>query len=150
MIGFDITEHVKEDGIKGGVVASVDFTWEKRKIKGWEQKFIQGLLDMGFDIRNKAVGRAPWVTGALRNSIRVDHTQAFNNGIVEVIAGGISAPMDSNDKRYTFKGRRFVDYAWKREQGPNRRAETEHYMENSLKEVMSGNWEETYFGRVTK
>lgn len=150
MIGFEITEHVKEDGIQGGVVASIDFTWDKRKIKGWEQKFIQGILDMGFDIRNKAVGKAPYVTGALRNSIRVDHTEAFNNGIVEVIAGGISAPMDSRDRRYTFKGRRFVDYAWKREKGPNRNAATEHYMENSLNEVMSGNWEQKYFGGVTK
>lgn len=146
---FDVTDYLEEQD-KGGVVAGVDFQWNKRKIKGYEQKFIQGLINMGFDIRNKAVGKAPWVTGALRNSIRLDHTQAFNNGIVEVIAGGISAPMDSRDKRLTFKGHRFVDYAWKREKGPNRRPETEHYMEHSLDEVMRSNWEQIYFGGVTK
>lgn len=146
---FDVTDYLEEQD-KGGVVAGVDFQWNKRKIKGYEQKFIQGLINMGFDIRNKAVGKAPWVTGALRNSIRLDHTQAFNNGIVEVIAGGISAPMDSRDKRLTFKGLRFVDYAWKREKGPNRRPETEHYMERSLDEVMRSNWEQIYFGGVTK
>lgn len=146
---FDVTEHMQELDT-GGVVAGVNFQWNKRKIKGYEQKFIQGLIRMGYDIRSKAILKAPWVTGALRNSIRVDGKQAFENGTVEVIAGGTSAPMDSRDKRYTFKGTRFVDYAWKREKGPNRRPETEHYMENSLSEVMSGNWEETYFGGVTK
>lgn len=146
---FDVTEYLEKQGT-GGVVAGVDFQWNKRKIKGYEQKFIQGLINMGFDIRNKAVGKAPWVTGALRNSIRVDHKQVFDNGIVEVIAGGTSAPMDSRDKRYTFKGLRFVDYAWKREQGPNRNPATEHYMEHSLDEVMRSNWEQIYFGGVTK
>lgn len=146
---FDVTDHLKELDT-GGVVASVDFQWNKRKIQGYEQKFIQGLIKMGYDIRSKAIDKAPWVTGALRNSIRVDGKQAFDNGIVEVIAGGTSAPMDSRDKRYTFKGMRFVDYAWKREKGPNRNPATEHYMEHSLDEIMRGNWEQIYFGGVTK
>lgn len=146
---FNVTDYLEEQGT-GGVVAGVDFEWNKVKIKGYEQKFIQGLISMGFAIRSKAIAKAPYVTGALRNSIRVDHTQAFDNGIVEVIAGGTSAPMDSRDKRLSFKGERFVDYAWKREQGPNRNPVTEHYMENSLDEVMRSNWQQIYFGGVTK
>ena len=75
---FNVTDYLEEQGT-GGVVAGVDFEWNKVKIKGFEQKFIQGLISMGFAIRSKAIAKAPYVTGALRNSIRVDHTQAFDN-----------------------------------------------------------------------
>ena len=56
---------------------------------------------------------------------------------VEVIAGG------------TFGGRK-VDYAWIREQGPNRNPATEHYMENAKNSILVGNYMQKYFGDITK
>lgn len=87
---------------------------------------------MGFDIANQARSNAPYVTGALRNSIRV---QESKNNTVEVIAGG------------SFGGRS-VPYAWKREQGPNKNPATEHYMENAAKKIMTGDYIKKYFGGI--
>lgn len=97
------------------------------------EKAVKGLFRMGFDVASKARENAPYLTGALRNTIRVQE----NGQTVEIIAGG------------TFGGFK-VDYAYKREQGPNRDSSTEHYMENSLDYVMSGDWEKKYFGDITK
>lgn len=140
----------------GLVVSQVTFEWNKPRIKGYEQKFINGVFDMALDIRTGALSRAPYVTGALRNSIRVDGNNA-EAGVIEVIAGGVSAPMDklvesafSARPRKVAYGARFVNYAAKREQGPNRNPATEHYMQNSLEAVMQGNWQQKYFGGVTK
>lgn len=87
---------------------------------------------MGYDIANQARSNAPYVTGALRNSIRV---QESKNNTVEVIAGG------------SFGGRS-VPYAWKREQGPNKNPATEHYMENAAKKIMTGDYIKKYFGGI--
>ena len=54
---FNVTDYLEEQGT-GGVVAGVDFEWNKLKIKGYEQKFIQGLISMGFAIRSKAIAKA--------------------------------------------------------------------------------------------
>lgn len=139
----------------GLVVSNVTIEWNKPRIKGYQQRFIAGVLKMGFDIRNKAIGRAPYVTGALKNSIRVSQDRA-DEGIIEIIAGGVSAPMEtlvntfSGAPRKVASGARFVNYADKRERGPNRNPATEHYMQNSLNDVMQGDWRENYFGGVTK
>lgn len=87
---------------------------------------------MGYDIASQARSNAPYVTGALRNSIRV---QESKNNTVEVIAGG------------SFGGRS-VPYAWKREQGPNKNPATEHYMENAAKKIMTGDYIKKYFGGI--
>ena len=87
---------------------------------------------MGFDIAAQARRNAPYLTGALRNTIRVNEA---NDGTIEVIAGG------------TFGGRK-VDYAWIREQGPNRNPLTEHYMENAKNTIMTGDYMQKYFGDI--
>lgn len=111
---------------------SVKLTWDDRKIGRIEQNTIQGLFRMGYDIASRARRNAPYVTGALRNTIRV--TEAGEN-VIEVIAGG------------TFGGKK-VDYAWIREQGPNRNPATEHYMENAKNSIMVGNYMQKYFGDI--
>ena len=89
---------------------------------------------MGFDIASQARKNAPYVTGALRSTIRVQDT---SENTVEVIAGG------------TYGGKK-VNYAWKREQGPNRNPATEHYMENAKNSIMVGDYMQKYFGDITK
>ncbi len=113
-------------------VASVELKWDNREISLINNNAIRGLFTLGFDIASQARRNAPYVTGALRNTIRVQET---TSDTVEVIAGG------------TFGGKR-VDYAWIREQGPNRNPATEHYMENAQKMIMSGDYMRKYFGDI--
>lgn len=110
----------------------VSLTWDEQKIGTIEKNTVRGLFGMGFDIAAQARRNAPYLTGALRNTIRVIET---NDNTVEVIAGG------------SFGGRR-VDYAWIREQGPNKNPATEHYMEKAKDTIMTGNYMQKYFGGI--
>lgn len=110
----------------------VQLTWDEQKIGTIEKNTVRGLFAMGFDIASQARRNAPYLTGALRNTIRV---QEVSDNVLEVIAGG------------SFGGKK-VDYAWIREQGPNRNPATEHYMENAKNSVMVGNYIEKYFGGI--
>lgn len=117
---------------------TVKFTWNKQALASIEKKTREGIFQMAFDIGNQARRNAPVVTSALRNSIRVEE-----DGFVTYIkAGGAVAPSTA--------GARYVDYAMKREIGPNRNPATEHYMENALKAIMSGDYMRKYFGGITK
>lgn len=109
---------------------SVKLTWDKSKINLANVNARQGLFRMGFDIAAQARRNAPYVTGALRNTIRV---QEAGNNSVEVVAGG------------TYGGKR-VPYAWKREIGPNRNPATVHYMQNAASAIMTGDYIKKYFG----
>lgn len=111
----------------------VDLEWNDAALSLINKKAVHGLFKMGFDIANQARKNAPYVTGALRNTIRVNET---SQNTVEVIAGG------------TFGGRK-VPYAWIREQGPNRNPATEHYMENAKNTIMVGDYMKKYFGDIT-
>lgn len=119
-------------------LASVEVKWDKSAIRAINRKTIEGLFRMGFDIAAQARRNAPYVSGALRGTIRVNEVSTNE---LEVIAGGSFGGR---------KRRRKVDYAWIREQGPNRNPATEHYMENAQKLIMSGNYMQKYFGKVTK
>lgn len=112
--------------------ASVKITWNKQAISLINKNTVSGLFKLGFDIAAQARQRAPYITGALRSTIRVQET---GDNTVEVIAGG------------TYGGKK-VDYAWIREQGPNRNPATEHYMKNSADSILSGNYIEKYFGDI--
>lgn len=113
---------------------SIDLKWDNSNISLINKRAVQGLFKMGFDIASRARLNAPYVTGALRNSIRV--TEASEDTI-EVIAGGVF-------------GGRSVPYAWIREQGPNRNPATEHYMENAANSIMKGDYMKKYFGEISK
>ena len=114
-------------------VASVVIKFDNSKISLMNQKAIKGLFNLGFDIAAQARRNAPYLTGALRNTIRVQESSTA--GELEVIAGGSFAGYS-------------VPYAWIREQGPNRNPATEHYMENAQKLIMSGNYMQKYFGDI--
>lgn len=111
---------------------AVKLTWNQAKLDSVSPAMVRSLFKMGYDIASQARSNAPYVTGALRNSIRV---QESKNNTVEVIAGG------------SFGGRS-VPYAWKREQGPNKNPATEHYMENAAKKIMTGDYIKKYFGGI--
>lgn len=115
-------------------IVKTSVKWDRTKIGDVERRSVEGLVRLGYDIASNARARAPYLTGALSNSIRVVQTSSSS---LDVVAGG------------TFGGKR-IDYAWIREQGPNRLASTEHYMENAAKQVMSGNYIQKYFGDITK
>lgn len=111
---------------------SVQLKIDEIKLSKADRNATQGLIKLGFDIASQARRNAPYLTGALRNTIRVVET---SNRSVEVVAGG------------TYGGRS-VRYAWKREQGPNRNSATEHYMENAQRQIMTGDYLTKYFGDV--
>lgn len=139
---FTLTE-----GENGSLFAEIDFKWNTTKLKNIERRFELGFLNLTDDLINKAKGRAPVVTGALRNSIRREPINGLDSdGTARVIAGGTSEPVTINNRAVVRK----VDYAAKREIGPNRNPATEHYMENTLKEVISDGWQQKYFGEITK
>lgn len=114
-------------------VVSVKLKWDNSKISLTNEKAVKGLFKLGFDIASQARRNAPYLTGALRNTIRVRESSDENT--LEVVAGG------------TYGGKK-VAYAWKREQGPNRNPATEHYMENAQKFIMSGDYLKKYFGDI--
>lgn len=114
-------------------VVSVNVKFDNYKINLTNEKAVKGLFRLGFDMASQARRNAPYLTGALRNTIRVRESADKNN--LEVVAGG------------TYGGRK-VAYAWKREQGPNRNPATEHYMENAANSILSGDYIKKYFGDI--
>lgn len=109
---------------------SVRVSWNTKNIKKIEKNGSKGLARLGFAIASNARARAPYLTGALSNSIRV---QVVDGNSVDVVAGG------------SFGGKA-IRYAWQREQGPNRNPATEHYMERAMNDVMGANPVAKFFG----
>lgn len=114
-------------------IVSVKLNWDENKISLMNRNAVNGLFQLGFDIASQARRNAPYLTGALRSTIRVQETNDKNT--LEVVAGG------------TYGGKK-VNYAMIREIGPNRNPATEHYMENSAKAIMSGDYIRKYFGDI--
>ena len=117
------------------VVKSVELKWDNKALGEMDQRAIEGLFELASDIAKQARRNSPIVTGALRNSIRIEKE---NDKSLVVIAGGMAV------------NGRLINYAWKREIGPNRVRSTEHYMENAQKAIMTGNFMTKYFGKVTQ
>lgn len=118
---------------------TITLKWDTAKINGIQNNVIKGLLQMGYDMAALARENAPYKTGALSNSIRVQE----NAGIVEVIAGG----------KY---GGKNIPYAAIQEfggmagRGHKVKITGKHYMERAKDYIMSGNYLEKYFGGITK
>ena len=112
---------------------SVELTWDNSKISLINKNTVRGLFKLGYDRASQARRNAPYLTGALRNTIRV---QEINNNTLEVIAGGVY-------------GGHSVPYAWIREKENKLHPDRKHYMENAQKTVMTGNYIKKYFGDIT-
>lgn len=64
---------------------SYTFTWNQNTLKKLQTNVMTRLLKLGYQINNKAKSNAPYLTGALVNSIRVDTSK---DNTVYVLAGG--------------------------------------------------------------
>lgn len=107
--------------------------WKMPVVNGVKRKTEQALVKMGYDIVGWAKINAPVQTGALRNSIRISEA----GKTVTVSAGGAM-------------GGKVINYALKREIGPNRNPATVGYMSKSFEKVTTGDWQKKYFGGITK
>jgi phage gpG-like protein len=117
---------------------TVDLKWEMGKITSIETRSEKGLVRMAYDIASQARANAPYKTGALSNSIRVED----NGGEVLVIAGG---KVSNKDIRYA------AIQEWGGLTGRNHstRIEGKHYMERAKDHIMTGNYLQKYLGDVT-
>lgn len=114
---------------------SVKFKWNNHTLEEIERKTLDGMYEMGVDIETNAKMRAPYLTGALSNSIRtlrLDNVQQ-----VQIVAGGTAFGYN-------------VPYALMREYGPNKSKSTEHYMQKAMETIMSGDYMKKYFGGIAK
>lgn len=117
---------------------TIKFNWNGQALDKIERKTLIGIMRMAQDIRTEARVNAPYLTGALSNSIRVEE-----DGYTTYIkAGGIVSTGSLGPKK--------VDYAMKREEGPNRDPTTEHYMRNAMNSIMTGDYMRHYFKDITK
>lgn len=111
------------------MASRVDVKWNAGALELVQQRFEQRMLAMAYDIAQRARGKAPVDTGALKASIRVE----INGRDVNVLAGGNS-------------GGGVVRYARKREFENRKNPHTIGYMRNSFTETFSGDWKTKYFG----
>jgi phage gpG-like protein len=116
---------------------SVNIKWDNTKIASIEYQAKRGLVRMGYDIANQARRNAPYKTGALSNSIRVEE----NGDEIEVLAGG-----NYGGKSIKYAAiQEFGGYA-----GRNHSAHIvgKHYMERAKDYIMTGNYLQKYFGDI--
>lgn len=107
--------------------------WKMPVVNGVKKNANKALVRMATDIANEAGDRAPYVTGNLSRSVRV----VDSGDKVLVVAGGQTP-------------KAIIDYALKREIGPNRNPATVGYMSKSFTKITTGDWQKKYFGGITK
>lgn len=116
---------------------SIDIHWDYSALQSIENKTVKGLLRMGFDMASMARSNAPYKTGALSNSIRVEE----NAGSVLVIAGGKSG---GKDIRYAAI-QEFGGWAGR---GHRSHIIGKHYMERAKDYILTGDYLNKYFGGI--
>lgn len=116
---------------------SIKFKWNNQTLAHIQQNVLNRMYEMGVDIETNAKKRAPYLTGALSDSIRTLRFDSYGVNEINVVAGGI-------DFGYN------VPYALVREYGPNKDKATEHYMQNAMDTIMSGDYMSKYFKGVAK
>lgn len=124
-----------------GIVVETKLDWNDSAIKKLGDNAMLGMFKLGGAMAAQARSNAPVVTTALRQSIRVE----AEGNIVYVRAGGTVVFIQQKGKQANKR----VDYAYKREKGPNRNPATVHYMENAERAVMNGDWQK-YFREELK
>lgn len=140
---------------------AVSLTWDMSKINGIQNKTMKGLIQMGNDMAARARANAPYRTGALSNSIRVEE----NAGTVEVIAGGKYSNKDlpyaaAVEFGHRQKVGKFVPGYWSGNTFIYKKycgtgmvlkkpfVKGSHYMERAMNQIMSGNYLQKYFGEI--
>lgn len=117
--------------------AQTDFVWYQDRINAIKFEFRRGMFRMGTAVANSARDRAPYKTGALRNSIRV--TTLGSTDDVYVAAGGSvggkSVPYARIHELGGYAGRNHSVYI-----------QPKHYLANSLDSVLRGDWTQYFKG----
>lgn len=96
------------------------FSWNQATISKLRKNAMKRLTKIGYQINNKAKSGAPYLTGALVNSIRID---ASEQDVIYVLAGGKA-----------LNGAK-VPYAKRREYENNLHPNTRYYMRNAFAEA---------------
>lgn len=117
--------------------SSVQLKWDTGKIQHISENAVKGLVRMAYDIGNQARRNAPYKTGALANSIRVE----TNGAEVSVIAGGVYAGRNIPYAAI----QEFGGYAGRKH---SVRITGKHYMERAKDAIMSGDYLTKYFGGI--
>ena len=112
----------------------VKMTWYQNEINQIRRNFMRGMVKMGNAMHNQAKVNAPVLSGALRNSIRVDATSSPNT--VWVRAGGQVGAYN-------------VPYARRREFENNKHPSTKYYMTRAYNRIVTGNINQ-YFKEIVK
>lgn len=111
-----------------GVRSSVRVKMNPAAFADVERRAFTRMITMAYDIKSANARRAPVLTGALRNSIRVEVREPD----IEVIAGGNTAGKS-------------VPYGRIREFINNAHPNTRHYMEYGMLDIVTGDWVGKYF-----
>ena len=110
-------------------MASTEVKWNQSEIEAIRTKFMRGMVKMGFAVANRARFSAPYKTGALRNSIRVNEL----GNSVEVMAGGEvfgkSIPYALIHEEGGRTGRNYAVTI-----------RAKHYLRNALKDTLRGDF----------
>lgn len=117
---------------------SINLKWNKPAIETIENNTIKGMIRMGYDIASMARSNAPYKTGALSNSIRVEE----NAGEVYIIAGGKAG---GKDIRYAA----IQEFGGRAGRNHSVRIIGKHYMERAKDYIITGDYLTKYFGGVT-
>lgn len=118
-------------------MVNISLKWDHGKINSITEKAQRGLVRMGFDIANQARRNAPYKTGALSNSIRVEE----DGDMVEVIAGGMYG---AKDIRYAA----IQEFGGRAGRNHSAKIEGKHYMERAKDYIMSGDYLTKYMGDI--
>lgn len=116
-----------------GIVVETQLKMDKLALKDMGQSMMLGMFKLAGAIAQKARANAPVLTGALRNSIRIEE----DGYDVYIRAGG------------TVVGNKTIDYAYKREMENRLHPNTTHYMKRANDSEMSGDWQK-YFREELK
>lgn len=113
----------------------VTLKWNNSAINLTNKKVVNGLFRMGYDIANQARRNAPYKTGALRNSIRVQENDANS---LDIIAGG-----DVGAKAIRYAA--IQEFGGKAGRNRSVTIVGKHYMERAKDFIMTGDYLRKYF-----
>ncbi len=116
---------------------TITLKWDNAKLNSINNNAIKGLIRMGYDIASQARSNAPYKTGALSNSIRVEE----DAGTVSIIAGG---KMGGKDIRYAA----IQEFGGNAGRNHSVHIKGKHYMERAQNFIMTGDYIKKYFGDI--
>lgn len=116
---------------------TITVKWDTNKINSITERAKKGLVRMAYDIGNQARRNAPYMTGALSSSIRVEE----NGDEIWVMAGGRTG---AKDIRYAA----IQEFGGKAGRNHSVTITGKHYLRNAEQAIMSGDYLKKYLGEI--